>query len=169
MSWKHDAIRNEIFNRYQVKRSGLIIDRKTVQPCTIHWDRYAKVHIGLKGIGKFKMPIHRLVAECHIPNPNNYPQINHINGNKSDNSVKNLEWCTNSQNQIHAIDSGLKFARVRDKDYEKILELMNINTPRIVIASKYNISVPYLYKFIRTRRKKFSVPNSDALKKSLMN
>jgi hypothetical protein len=52
--------------------------------------------------------VHRLIAIAFINNPNKYPFINHINGIKTDNSIKNLEWCTHSQNIRHAIEIGLK-------------------------------------------------------------
>ena len=51
--------------------------------------------------------IHRLVAENFIENPNNYKVINHKDGNKTNNNVENLEWCTISHNTQHAINTGL--------------------------------------------------------------
>ena len=55
--------------------------------------------------------VHRLVAQTWIPNPNYYREVNHINGNKDDNSVENLEWVTHSENISHAWRTGLNKGR----------------------------------------------------------
>lgn len=66
------------------------------------------VYVYLCNDGKEKnIRLHRLVAETFIPNPNNKTQINHKDGNKLNNNVSNLEWCTASENLMHAYKLGL--------------------------------------------------------------
>ena len=79
---------------------------------------YLAVGLSKNGIFKIKT-VHRLVAETFISNPNNLPQVNHIDKNKLNNSVTNLEWCTNKYN----INYGTRKERISEKKGRKIIQL----------------------------------------------
>ena len=68
---------------------------------------YLRCVMNVDGKGKSYL-VHRLVADLFIPNPNNKPFVNHVDGNKHNNLVDNLEWCTRSENEKHAWKIGLK-------------------------------------------------------------
>lgn len=64
---------------------------------------YQRIVLMKKGIKKRYM-CHRIVAQEFIPNPNNKPYVNHIDGNPANNRVENLEWCTQEENEQHSIN-----------------------------------------------------------------
>ena len=66
---------------------------------------YLRIKLSNKGISK-RVMLHRIIAEAFIKNPNNYPYVNHIDGNKKNNNIKNLEWCTQSHNCLHSVKMG---------------------------------------------------------------
>ena len=71
-------------------------------------DKYGYKNVVLTKNGKRKTYlVHRLVGQAFIPNPNNKPTINHINGIKTDNRVCNLEWATHKEQKEHQIKNGL--------------------------------------------------------------
>lgn len=75
--------------------------------------RHPEGYMRVKAYGICKTsptPVHRLVALAFIPNPQGLPQVNHIDGDKGNNRVANLEWVTNARNQQHAHEIGIKVA-----------------------------------------------------------
>ena len=88
-------------NRYLVSNYGRFF--------SLHMQRIMKQQHDKDGyclicIGRKIRRAHRVVAEAFIDNQENLPQINHINGDKSDNRIENLEWCTQSYNMKHSFD-----------------------------------------------------------------
>lgn len=94
---------------YDITNDGRVISwkwgrQKVLKPSKRNGYNYISLS---NGVG-LKTYIHRLVAESFIPNPDNLPCINHKDGDKLNNNVENLEWCTYSHNNQHAFDNGLK-------------------------------------------------------------
>ena len=110
-------------NQYQVNELGQIrtlkdspiLKRGTVMRSQVS-KRNGYVYQTLYSNGKQKLVrVHRIVAEAFIPNPDKLPQVNHINGIKTDNRVTNLEWCTQEHNMEHAFRTGLEKPSERQK------------------------------------------------------
>lgn len=86
-------------------------NRAEVRKIKQHKDRKGYLLVSLCKEGKMlTKKVHRLVATAFIPNNEDRPQVNHINGDKADNRATNLEWCTDSENLRHAYRCGLKRA-----------------------------------------------------------
>lgn len=112
-----------------------------------NWGGYLRIRLIARPYDKTKL-VHRLVAEQFIPNPNNYPYIDHLDGNKSNNKASNLKWCTRSMNMMNPI------TRIRNSNARKgkttsnarpIIQIKDgvvINTFQSVAeaANKYNLS-----------------------------
>ena len=122
---------------------------------------YGRVSLWDHGKGKH-YSIHRLVAEAFIPNPDSLPQVNHKDGNKLNNNVDNLEWCSFSENMKHAYKNGLvnpKTKRViqysdnytKIKEWDSIADAskeLGINHANIITVCKQNTNRKYAGGFI---------------------
>ncbi len=101
---------------------------------------YEQISLLTQNGNKKTIRIHRLVANAFITNPYNKAEVNHIDGNKKNNNISNLEWASHSENIKHAYKIGLLISPVRklsDEDVKNIF-LENMSTRKLAI--KYNTS-----------------------------
>jgi hypothetical protein len=94
----------DLFSGYTIREDGEIRSRfgRAVKP---QMAKNGYIRIELAGR---KYLLHRLLAQAFIPNPEGKPQVNHIDGDKANNAIVNLEWTTQSDNQRHAYQNGLQ-------------------------------------------------------------
>lgn len=114
----HKKITNmkEVIQEYSVTEDGRVYSHKSNKYLSQRIGPVGYMMVNLSIEGKCKtFTVHRLVAKAFLPNPNNLEAVNHIDGNKVNNNVDNLEWVTNSQNAQHAFRTGL-ISPARGKD-----------------------------------------------------
>jgi hypothetical protein len=100
---------------------------------------YLSINLIDKKSGKStRNSVHRFVAEAFIPNTDNKPEVNHIDGNKKNNKVDNLEWCTRIENVRHAINTGLMKPHVVTEEHKAILRACAIKNQNLLKWQKDN-------------------------------
>lgn len=121
---------------------------------------YGYVELWKNNKGK-KFRIHRLVAETFIPNYDNKEQVNHIDGDKTNNCVSNLEWVTPKENIRHAIDnnlSSIKYgssnlaSKLNEEDVKFIRENAKVNISVKELAKRYNVSTTNIYNILNNKK-----------------
>lgn len=101
---------------YDVDESGVVWNKRSGYVLSQYIQKgYRGVMIQILG-ERYNLRVHRLVALKYLPNPYCYAEINHKDGNRANNAVENLEWCTRRQNAAHALKSG---SYVRGEDHPR--------------------------------------------------
>lgn len=150
------------FTNYSLSCCGDVINQygKVLKPA-IDKDGYETVGLYGEDGHKYKR-VSRLMAENWIPNPLNLPVVNHIDGNKRNNHVLNLEWCTQQQNIIHAHKTGLTPSRKGSKNgkakltEQQVQEIRSKAKPLIytykMLAKEYGVSKSTINAIIANQR-----------------
>ncbi len=142
----------ETENTYMVSNFGNIISvrngiKREIKPFRNKHHDYLSVTLCINGNTK-RYRLHRLIAIVLIPNPENKPQVNHIDGNKHNNRVDNLEWCTQKYNSIHSLKTGLSKYVGEKSHFAKLTkeQVIDLKFKRIKghkvkdLAKEFNIS-----------------------------
>lgn len=152
------------FQDYSITEDGKLRNDVTGKILKPKIDRYGYLTIGIynKGIKKYPT-IHRLVALTYIPNPENKLQVNHKDGNKLNNAVSNLEWVSNRENIIHALETKLynnsntivleDLKTTQCKKFRSLKELskyLNVGTNVLIPYIKHSKTYPFMDRYVIT-------------------
>ena len=152
-------------NIYEVSSFGRIRNKETGHIKAFHITKFGYCRLTLyKGKLSKKYAVHRLVAEAFIPNPQNKPQVNHIDGNKQNNRVDNLEWVTQTENMIHAYTHGLMDNVIKYTNSRKMsLNVINLSSDETIHFNSQCEASSYLgipqYKISRHIKSKKPIGN----------
>ena len=144
---------------YSISNHGNVQNDKTGRLLKARPDNKGYMRVNLAGKDQ---KVHRLVALHFLinPKPNDYSLINHKDGDKSNNHESNLEWCNNSMNIKHAVDTGLKsavgeknsHAKLSDQD---VLDIWNSNLTTKEIEEQYNVTKVYASRLKNKRVRRY--------------
>lgn len=129
----------------------------SVKAISFNSSGYALVSLSQKNKRKTFL-VHRLVAKTFISNRENKKEVNHLSGNKTDNSVKNLGWCSSSENANHAYLTGLKVAPKGKNHWKAILTELQVREIRLMeksqkeIARIFGVSQSHISDIIRMKK-----------------
>ncbi|MEM8719010.1 MAG: NUMOD4 domain-containing protein [Cyanobacteria bacterium P01_G01_bin.39] len=129
------------YEGYEVSNLGNVWSKKTNKILKPYQTQKGYLTVGFWLNGKKKrLSIHRLVAKAFLPNPNNLPEVNHINGCKTDNRVTNLEWSSGGANVSHAYRIGLRQSKLSESEVEQILQQLEQGLTQRKLGNKFNVS-----------------------------
>lgn len=147
---------NNIWTSYYITETGKCYNSNTNKYLKGQQNKkngYFSYNLTLPDGNKKRCYAHRLVAEAFIPNPFNKRQVNHIDGNKLNNNVENLEWATEKENAVHAIQSGLRtFKHIYcfNRDKELVAEYPNIEEAANAVGCSTGIICQEINKDVKT-------------------
>ena len=148
--------------QYAVTEDGKVWSYKTKRflVTSVHRNGYIKVSLWKNNKQKTYF-MHRLVAEAFIPNPDNLPQVNHKDENKTNNCVSNLEWCTHKYNNNYGskrdATKGVNNPKAKLNE-DDIVEIRKLYKPHSksngakALAEKFGVSYHHIYHIVRNDR-----------------
>lgn len=159
--WREVVVNGDKTNDYYISSLGRFKNKKGIimKDYKPHHSGYIYVRVNIQ-----KYALHRLVAQTFIPNHENKPFVNHIDGNKMNNAVTNLEWCTCSENNLHNHKIGLNKGSCRKiiqydlemnliKQFDSIKEAseklgISLSCIKDVLKEKQKSSKGFIFKYL---------------------